>query len=59
MNDNSVAQDELQQAINSITNAANADANDSNEAVAQIENRLNANKDAARPAKEKKEVQSA
>ena len=41
MNDNSAAQDELQQAINSITNAANADASDSNEAVAQIENRLN------------------
>lgn len=55
MNDNSVAQDELQQAINSITNAANADANDSNEAVAQIENRLSANKDAVKPAKEKKE----
>ncbi len=41
MNDNSAAQDELQQAINSITNAANADASDSTEAVAQIENRLN------------------
>ena len=40
MNDNSAAQDELQQAINSITNAANADSSDSNEAVAQIENRL-------------------
>lgn len=55
MNDNSVAQDELQQAINSITNAVNADANDSNEAVTQIENRLSANKDATKPAKEKKE----
>lgn len=43
MNDNSAAQDELQQAINSITNAANSDANDSNEAVAQIENKLNNN----------------
>lgn len=43
MNDNSAAQDELQQAINSITNAANADASDSTEAVAQIENRLNNN----------------
>ena len=50
MNDNSAAQDELQQAINSITNAANSDASDSNEAVAQIENRLNG--------KEKKLVQN-
>jgi hypothetical protein len=58
MNDNSVAQDELQQAINSITNAANADANDSSDAVAQIENRLNGNKAAAKsaqPEKAKKE----
>ncbi len=57
MNDNSVAQDELQQAINSITNAANADASDSSDAVAQIENRLNANKGGAKtaqPAKDKK-----
>lgn len=50
MNDNSAAQDELQQAINSITNAANADASDSTEAVAQIENRLNS--------KEKKPAQN-
>lgn len=50
MDDNSAAQDELQQAINSITNAVNADVNDSNEAVAQIENRLNG--------KEKKPVQN-
>lgn len=41
MDDNSAAQDELQQAINSITNAANSDTSDSNDAVAQIENRLN------------------
>lgn len=58
MNDNSVAQDELQQAINSITNAANADAKDSSDAVAQIENRLSGNKGGvkpAQPAKDKKD----
>ena len=45
MNDNNAAQDELQQAINSITNASNASASDSADAVAQIENRLNGGKD--------------
>lgn len=56
MDDNNAAQDELQQAINSITNAANADASDSNEAVAQIENRLNGkDKKPAQAEKAKKE----
>lgn len=41
MNNNDAAQDELQQAINNITNASNASADDSASAVAQIENRLN------------------
>lgn len=52
MDNNSAAQDELQQAINSITSASNAGAGDSSDAVAQIENRLNGN------AKEKKAAQS-
>lgn len=41
MNNNDAAQDELQQAINSITNASNASASDSADAVAQIESKLN------------------
>ncbi len=59
MNDNNVAQDELQQAINSITNASNTSASDSADAVAQIENRLNGVKDKkeseAKKPEEKKE----
>lgn len=60
MNDNNAAQDELQQAINSITNASNASASDSADAVAQIENRLNGGKDKKesedKKPEEKKEV---
>jgi hypothetical protein len=41
MNNNDVAQDELQQAINNITNASTGSAGDSADAVAQIEDRLN------------------
>ena len=57
MNDNSAAQDELQQAINSITNAANSDQDDSIDAVAQIESRLNGEKGkkSNQPEKVKKE----
>ena len=40
MNNNGAAQDELQQAINNITNASKATEADSSEAVAQIEDRL-------------------
>lgn len=54
MNNNDAAQDELQQAINNITNASNASADDSASAVAQIENRLNGNK-----ATDKKELSEA
>ncbi len=54
MNNNDAAQDELQQAINNITNASNASADDSASAVAQIENRLNGNK-----ASDKKELSEA
>ena len=54
MNDNSAAQDELQQAINSITNAANADSSDSNEAVAQIEDRLSGKDKKPAPAEKAK-----
>ena len=60
MNDNNAAQDELQQAINSITNASNASASASDDAVAQIENRLNGGKDKKesedKKPEEKKEV---
>lgn len=40
MNNNGAAQDELQQAINNITNASKATEADSTEAVAQIEDRI-------------------
>ena len=61
MNNNDVAQDELQQAINNITNASNASASDSADAVAQIENRLNnkgADKKDAVPEETKPEVKA-
>lgn len=50
MNSNDAAQDELQQAINNITNASNASANDSADAVAQIANRINNAKNADKKA---------
>jgi len=54
MNNNDAAQDELQQAINSITNAGLGDAGDSANAVAQIANRLNG-KDDKKPEDKKDE----
>ena len=58
MDNNNAAQDELQQAINSITSASNAGANDSSDAVAQIESRLSGvskNNKAVQPEQIKKE----
>ena len=59
MNNNDVAQDELQQAINNITNASNTSASESADAVAQIESKLSGKDNGKKEAEPKKDSKPA